>query len=100
MFGLLLLGCLNTTIVIKVATEAIEVDSDFEEGATEMTLVVSGDISIQDVCKEFVQASNHENLEIMTELEKALHCGAFLLVQLKGTTHCCVRDVPRHPYYL
>ena len=86
--------------MIKVATEAIEVGSDFEEGATEMTPVVSGDMSNQDVCKIFVQAANDENLEIMTELEKALHCGAFLLVQLKGTTHCCVTDVPRHPYYL
>jgi hypothetical protein len=69
MFGLLLVGCLNTTTVIKVATEAIEVGSDFEEGATEMTPVVSGDMSIQDVWKKFVQAANDENLEIMTELE-------------------------------
>jgi hypothetical protein len=69
MFGLLLVGCLNTTNVIKVVTEAIEVGSDFEEGATEMTPVVSGDMSIQDVWKKFVQAANDENLEIMTELE-------------------------------
>lgn len=86
--------------MIKVATEAIEVGSDFEEGATEMTPVVSGDMSNQDVWKKFVQAANDENLEIMTELEKALHCGAFLMVQLKRTTHCFVTDVPRHPYYL
>lgn len=80
--------------MIKVATEAIEVGSDFEEGATEMTPVVSGDMSNQDVWKKFVQAANDENLEIMTELEKALHCGAFLLIQNIRTTHSCATELP------
>lgn len=66
--GLLLVGCTNTTTETKVATEAIEIGSALEEGATEMKPVFAGDMSNQDVWKKFVQAANDENLEIMTEL--------------------------------
>jgi hypothetical protein len=67
--GLLLLGCTNTTTDTKDAAEAIEIGSALEQGATEMTPVVAGDMSNQDLWKKFVQAANDENLEIMAELE-------------------------------
>ena len=66
--GLLLVGCTNTTTETKVATEAIEIGSSLEEGATEMTPLVAGDMSNQDVWKKLLLASNDENIEIMTEL--------------------------------
>ena len=66
--GLLLVGCTNTTTETKVATEAIEIGSALEEGATERTPVFAGDMSNQDVWKKFIQAVNDENLEIMSEL--------------------------------
>ena len=66
---LLLVGCTNTTTDTKGAAEPIEIGSGLEQGATEMTPVLAGDMSNQDVWKKFVQAANDENLEIMTELE-------------------------------
>ena len=68
MLVMLLIGCTNNQQENSIDNSDLEIGSAIMDGTTEMTPLIAGETSNQEIWLKYIQAHNDKNLDIIAEI--------------------------------